>query len=349
MKAPDDDRRARKQATLRGLEFLYRNSCDARNFEAWGHDYLCCFHCIASTSCDSDLRRAALKMGRERARRWRRDHGRVPDDADAETIARLVIGSDAADRLGLRDDALKDEIRRAAEQFTAEDYFAFDAFTEPPPRDVPDCCDCGLYNARGRKRCRDCKARLEMISPYKLWTDALTRSYMGERYGVTIGAPYVEVIKWLHDMRPYRGREGDANGDFYHTVYAVTHVVYTLNDYSTYNLSRELLAHEFEFLSANLAEAISLGDAEMVGEFLDSLMAFGAGANDALIREGRQYLLSRQNPDGSWGDTDAEDIYSRYHPTWTAIDGLRDYSWRGEGLSFPDLKPVLAGPPGRVQ
>jgi hypothetical protein len=73
-------------------------------------------------------------------------------------------------------------------------------------------------------------------------------------------------------------------------------------------------------------------------------MAFGVDENHAQIREGRHYLLSQQNPDGSWGDTDAEDIYSRYHPTWTAIDGLRDYRWRGAGLSFPDLKPVLTGP-----
>lgn len=343
MKALDDDERVRKQAILRGMEFLYGNSCDARNFETWGHDYLCCFHCIASTSRDASLRRTAMRMGRERARRWRGEHGGVPDDADAETVARLVIGSAAADRLGVRDDALKDEIRQAAGQFTAVDYFAFDAFTEPPPRDVPDCCGCGLYNWRGRKRCRDCKAPLEMISPYQLWMDALTRSYMGERYGVTVGAPYKEVIKWLHEMRPYRGREGDANVDFYHAVYAVTHVVYTLNDYSTYNLPRELLAQEFEFLSANLAEAISLGDAEMVGEFLDSLMAFGVDENHTQVREGRQYLLSQQNPDGSWGDANAEDIYSRYHPTWTAIDGLRDYRWRGVGLSFPDLKPVLIG------
>jgi hypothetical protein len=343
MTSPDNYERARKQAILRGMEFLYGNARDAGNFAAWGHDYLCCFYCIASTSRDGELRQMARRMGRERARQWRREHGGVPDEADAETIASLVIGSDAADRLGVRRDALKGEIRRAAGQFTAEDYFGFDAFTEPPPRDVPDCCDCGLYNSRGRKSCRKCKAPLEMINPYKLWVDALTRSYMGERYGVTVGAPYREVIKWLHDMRPYRGREGGDNGDFYHTVYAVTHVVYTLNDYSAFNLSRELLAQEFEFLSANLAEAISLEDPEMMGEFLDSLMAFGLGGDHPLIREGRQYLLSRQNPDGSWGDTDAEDIYSRYHPTWTAIDGLREYRWRGEGLSFPELKPILIG------
>jgi Prenyltransferase and squalene oxidase repeat len=337
--ALNDDER--EQAILRGLKFLYDNACDAENFDAWGHDYLSCFYCIASTSRDGALRRMARSMGRERAREWRREHARVPDTADAETIASLVFGSDAANRLGMRDDALREGIRRAAGRFTAEDYFGFDAFTEPPPLDVPAYCDCGLYNSRGRKACRKCKKPLEMTNPYKLWTDALTRSYVGERYGVTVGAPYREVIKWLPRMRPYGGRAGGEDDNFYHTLYAVTHVVYTLNDYSTYNLSPELLPHEFEFLTANLEEAISLEDAEMMGEFLDSLMAFGLDKDNPLIRKGRQYLLSQQNPDGSWGDTDTEDIYSRYHPTWTAVDGLREYRWRGEGLSFPELKPIL--------
>jgi hypothetical protein len=53
------------------------------------------------------------------------------------------------------------------------------------------------------------------------------------------------------------------------------------------------------------------------------------------------YLLATQNPDGSWGDVEAEDIYDRYHPTWTAIDGLREYAWRGERLQSPRLMRLL--------
>jgi len=48
---------------------------------------------------------------------------------------------------------------------------------------------------------------------------------------------------------------------------------------------------------------------------------------DPLVRVGFEYLLSAQNADGSWGDTKDPDPYGRYHPTWTAIDGLRDYRW----------------------
>jgi hypothetical protein len=35
------------------------------------------------------------------------------------------------------------------------------------------------------------------------------------------------------------------------------------------------------------------------------------------------------------------DIYLRYHPTWNAVAALSEYAWRGQGLSHPELKPML--------
>jgi hypothetical protein len=54
----------------------------------------------------------------------------------------------------------------------------------------------------------------------------------------------------------------------------------------------------------------------------------------------RRYQSS-QNADGSWGDPDEENIRTRCHTTWTAIDGLRTYAWRGERLSHPEVKSML--------
>jgi hypothetical protein len=171
--------------------------------------------------------------------------------------------------------------------------------------------------------------------------DALARSYIGERYGVLLGAPFADVIKWLPRIRPYRGYENGNNTEFYGTIYAVTHVVYTLNDYSVYKLSPDWLPEEFAYLKMNLAQAIEMDDPEMLGEIMDTLRSFGLTSDQPLIRNGMDYLLAKQNHDGSWGDSNAENIYQRYHSTWTAIDGLREYRWRGEGLSFPKLKPLL--------
>ena len=316
----------RKRAIERGLDFIYKTACDAKNFSAWGHDYLWCFYCIASTSRDAKLGAAALRMGRERAAVWRREHPDVPGDADADDIGYLAFGSYAADRLGLPDERLKVRIARAAPRFPVKDFLLFDPAVEPPPSDVPESCSrCKFYNARGVTICRRCGSKTTFRSRYGVWYDALITAYSGDKFGVTLGAPFSDVFRWRSAMLPYRGSEGGRNPDYDDTVYAVTHVVYTSNDYSTYRLSPRRLPEEFAFLKANLKEAITQNDPETMGEFLDSLRAFGLGNRDPLIRSGMQYLLSTQNADGSWGETDTSDIYARYHPTWTAVDGLRDY------------------------
>ena len=331
----------RRRAIERGLQFVYETACDPENFKLWGHDYLGCFHSIWSTSKNIKLRRTARTMGQERARYWRRELARLGSDVEAEDIAQLVFGAYAADKLGVHDRLFKEKVRAAAGRFTARDYFGFDTAHEPPPRDMPDECPCGVDNKRGRKTCYQCKRRLIMLSPYAVWMDALTRSYTGERYGITIGAALADVLKWVSIMRPYPTYDGGYNPDFYWALYAVTHIVYTLNDYSLYKLSPRCLPEEYAFLKVNLQNFINMEDAESVGELLDTLKAFGLSEDYPLIRKGIDFLLAQQNPDGSWGDLGATDIYQRYHPTWTAIDGLREYAWRGGLRRSQSVKALL--------
>jgi hypothetical protein len=328
-------------AIQRGLESIYRVACKPHHFAEHGSDLLWCFFLISSTSQNAHLRRMALQMGQERAVQWHRDYHSLPADADADTIIDYLSGCDAADKLGNPSKKLNLQIRRAAGRFTVAEFLCFDPRREPPPDDATERCNCGLTNERGQKSCRLCKRRLVRLNRYEACFYALTRAYSGECFGVKIGARYADVIKWLPLMRPYRGNEKGNNPEFYDTVYFVTHVVYTLNAYGAYRLSCRWLPDEFEFLKANLGEAIAMDDPEMVGEFLDSLKAFGLTHGNPLIQCGVDYLLSKQNVDGSWGDPDTGDTYMEYHPTWTAIDGLREYAWRGQRLSFPKLKPLL--------
>ena len=123
-------------------------------------------------------------------------------------------------------------------------------------------------------------------------------------------------------------REAGASPTYNGVLYAVTHVVYTQNAYSLYRLSPRLLPDEFAYLKANLKKAVALNDPETMGELMDCLKSFGLRDSDPLIRTGTEFLLSSQNPDGSWGDMKTNDMYLRYHPTWTAVDGLRDYKWK---------------------
>jgi hypothetical protein len=333
----------RQRAVMRGLNFIYRTALKRRNFEDYGPDYIWCFYTLSVAVEDEKVRRAAHRMGLERACLWRREHRFVPSDADAGLISELAYGNDAAESVGLPDDRLKEQLKEAAPRFKARAYLLFDPLSEPPPNDVPDECDyCGADdNPRGSKVCHVCKHPLEMRTRYDVWYDALITTYVGDRSGITLGAHYVDVLKWLPTLRPYQASRNGDDEEFYDTVYAITHIVYTLNNYSQYKLSPQLLPQEFEFLKTNLKEAIKEKDADMLGEFMDTLRAFGLTSNDPIIRRGMEYYLAHQNRDGSWGDMHEKDIYQRYHPTWNAVAGLSEYAWQSEGLSFPELKPLL--------
>jgi hypothetical protein len=331
----------RERAIQRGIGFIYNAACDEKNFAAYEFDYLSCFSLIASTSRDPRLRRMARDMGRERASHWRKQHPALPSNAETTTIMKLVDASFSSDKLGARDGALKGQIREAAKRFTVHDFLGFDPALEAPPPDVPRRCRCGVRNPRGRKTCQKCKRRLQIQNRYETWMQALYKGYRTARSGVVVGARYEDAIKWLPEMRPYCVAVQEDDDDFYYCVYAITHLVYTLNDYGRFRLSHCWLPHEFTFLKHNLDQAITLDDPDMVGEFLDTLKAFGLTERHPLIRRATEYLLSSQNPDGSWGDAGAKDNSDCYHSTWAAIDGLRDYAWRGERLSFPKLKPLL--------
>jgi len=208
---------------------------------------------------------------------------------------------------------------------------------------VPDECEFDkAINERGAKLCRRCGRPLKMRTPSDVWYDALITTYVGDRFGVKLGAEYGDVLKLLPGLRPYRGHEDGANAEFYDTVYALTHVVYTLNDYGQRSLAPRLLPDEFEFLRANLREAITQGDADMLGEFMDSLRAFGLTERDDEIRAGMEYLLAHQNSDGSWGDARERDIYLRYHPTWNGVAALSNYAWRADGPTPAKLRALMA-------
>ena len=320
----------RDRGVERGLHFIYFSI--ARNpdhFREYGGDLLFAFYKIWETSRSQWLARMAWAMGHERAQEWRRIHPAVPKDADADDVSDLVNGNDSAERLGAPDATMRAQLVLAASRFSAYDYFWFDPKKEPPAADVPyECPKCGLQNERGARVCKRCGAHLKMRSRYAIYQDALIGAYGGDHTGIALSAHYSDVLKWAPVMRPYPARTTDNYDDYYGGVYAATHLIYTYNDYSRFALSRDCFPEEFDHLTANLRQAIADKDPETMGEYLDSLRSFGLTLENPLVRTGFDYLLSVQNADGSWGDVKDPDPYGRYHPTWTAIDGLREYRWK---------------------
>ncbi len=248
-----------------------------------------------------------------------------------------------ASELGVSDAAVKPALIRAAALYTPADFLEFDPAKEPPPDDVPSQCKFdGVWNKRGVRVCRKCGRPLGMRTRWDVWMDALIASYSGERYGVLLGARYRDVVQWLPAMRPYLDRNQTDYGQFIDTVYSVTHLVYTLNDYGRYLLPRDLLPVEYDYLRRNLKESIALKDPETTGEFLDTLRSFGLDNSDPVIRTGVAYLMTTQRPDGSWANPAETDSYTLYHAAWTGIDGLKEIAWRGQGTQFPG-SPSAAG------
>jgi hypothetical protein len=331
----------REASIKRGLDFIYRTANKPEGFDNYGSLLVCCFALMGATSRDASLRRLARSRAQKLAQRWSRAHPVVPPDATADLVLDFVLVRYALRRLGLRDVALNEQIRTAAKRFSAQDLLGFNPLSEPPANDLPYPCDCGLKNQRGRTFCKQCRRRLEIQSRYRVWMRALASTYVSGRSGIVFGARYLDVLKWLPTMRPYPGGAPENVESLRDAVYAVTHIVYTLNDYGTYRLRPGWLPREFAFLKANVANACERKDPEVLGELLDSLKAFGLRASHPLIMRGTRYLLAEQNEDGSWGDLDEENIRTRCHTTWTAIDGLRTYAWRGERLRRPEIKSIL--------
>jgi len=331
----------RDRAVERGLQFVYKVASNPEYFSRWGPDLMFCFYSISSTARNQKLREMALVMGQERARQWRRDHTAVPAD-DPDDLAFFVYGTHSADLLlGGYNPTLKNHVIEAIRRFSTVDFLSFDPRVEPPPSDIPEPCPkCNHRNPRGRQVCEKCGTALTFRSRYDVWLDSLIRTHEGDAYGVTLGASYADALHWINTMRPYPAASED-EASFDDVSYAVTHVVYTLNDYHRYRLSRSWLPQEFNYLKTNIAQAESFDNGELTGEFMDALRAFGEDDGSPEIRTAMDYLLSTQNPDGSWGSMDDSDMYTRYHSTWTAIDGLRQYAFHATRLRLPRLKRLL--------
>ncbi len=335
----------RQRSVLRGLEFIYSTASNPKHFKADGSDLLFCFYSLSAAAADPELKKRAWKMGQERAVEWRRANSHVPPDATAGAIQTLAYGGLSADLLDVRNDGLKAELQTAARRHTAVEYLQFDPTKEPPPGDIPlNCEKCKSSNPRGVKICRKCGAELQMTSPYDILCDALIAAHTANLYGVWLGGSYEDVAQWIPKLRPYPRVNAGNFRDNQDATYAITHIVYTLNGYTLYKLRPEWLPQEYEYLRASLKLSLVGNDPETLGESMDTLRSFGVDESDPLMQSGVAFILSRQNPDGSWGELQEADPYTRYHTTWTAMGGVMQYAWRGEGTNFPQaLERIRAG------
>ena len=335
---PSPQNSSKAKAVERGLRFIYKTSQNKKAFSDFGQDYLWCFYTISASTADPKLKKLAWTMGQNCARRWRRKNPRLPERFTAGSISYWVFADYSATLLGIPGIGnIKESLKNAAVRFRPEDFLGFNPTAGPIPKDLPKLCPKDKSrNARGATVCSKCATELRFEDPYDLLCDAIITTYSGERYGVILGARLADVTQHIPSLRPYRGPHSKQDDGFSSITYAVTHIVYALNDYGIYRLRPEWLPSEYSFLRDHILENIETGDVETLGEFMDTLKSFGLTDKDQLIRNSEQFLLRHQNPDGSWGDPKESDIYIRYHSTWTVVGGLMDFALKTEGVSIPD-------------
>ncbi len=337
-----DLRARRKRAISRALGYLERIAGQAAVLSRLGSGFLYCTAFMATTAADPLLVRRARRLAM-RALSARNDVWNQPlEPTTSDELAELVHGHLAGHRLGIRFPRRVAGLRDHAARFDATSLLGWTPGKEPPPVGLRSRCECGWCSPARAATCRnpDCREPLVLQSRRRTWCLALVAAYCGERLGVRLGGRFAEVLAWLPELPDYPTPQRGLGG-FYDAAYAVTHVVYTLNDFGRHQLDPAWLPREYEFLRRHLEYVIDLDDPDLLGEFLDTLRAFGSADDHPAIRAGMLRLLAGQNRDGSWGSTDDGDPYRRFHATWAAIDGLRDFAWRGQGLSFPALLPML--------
>ncbi len=312
----------RRRATRRALLLLRRLAGRKSTFAKYSGHLLPAFYFIATTSRDATLRRLALDAGRERARYWKQQWSGKRRKLDAGSVLDEISAGYAAEQLGISHRHIRRQLEAAVARYSPRELFGFDPGCETIPRDIPEDCECGAVNERGRRSCRKCRRRLALRNRYQAWYYALIGIYFCEQYGLRLPVSYSDVMSLLPTLQPYPSAGSRHYRD---AIYAVTHIVYTLNDYNRSRLPARQVRRERAFLEASLPWAIGQGEADTVGEILDSLAGCGLADTNPLMVKGRRFLLEQQRDDGGWGDEDDE--YGRFHSVWTCIDGLREYRW----------------------
>ncbi len=287
-----------REALWRGMDYMLRSALVREHFHEFDSDYLF-FFADVSRMDDPWIAFQARLVGRALGGYYL-EHCLRTDSAGAIIDAAAALW--ALEQLGLDIDAPLAVLQRAARQFDREDYLEY------------------AESAGG-------------LPDLDLLIDLVIGFHFTDRMGVDIGVSYAEVLPHVAGVayQPEPDRQPNRLIDVNNLI---THLVYTLSGYASWNVPARLLGREREHIRANMAHALTWADTETLAEFVDSLKLMGYGVEDRDVAAGLRLLLALQQPDGRWQPAEPQDEYDRYHATWCAMDALRAYR-----LAGPDRLP----------
>lgn len=333
---------ARRRAARRSVRFIEDRFTSPQMLATLGVGLVHCAANLCRTAADPWVARRARRLGRHAFEAWRSTNATDPASSPhawGEWV-RMYVGASA---LGIHSPRSLRYLAMVAAAGGADAPNVYPINKSGVFSNVPEACECGAENAPGTRICRNagCRRPLRHMSPFRAWCLTLTDGYCRARLGLDLDGRFARALAALAMIRPYPLRDRHCLVDFYDAAYAVSHLVYSLNDFGRFTLRREWLPWEHAFLTGRMGTAIDLEDVDLVGEFADALRAFHQEADRPLVRAGFRFLLDTQHGDGSWAPRSADEDYARFHVVWAALDGIREFRWPKWGVSFPSLLPFL--------
>jgi hypothetical protein len=125
--------------------------------------------------------------------------------------------------------------------------------------------------------------------------------------------------------------EGARNKTFYDTAYLATHIAYIPTGYDRYPIRIADAPWLYRFLRENFYPVLSMGELDMVAEFVDLFRQYGCTEeNDLQLRDGTRYLLSLFHAAGDRWMSHREPNepanipeYNEVHKAWTGMAAVR--------------------------
>ena len=288
------------EALRRGMGYMIGSACERENFEEYASDYLFFFADIERVQepwVSSRAREVGVGLGEYYLENlFRLDSADEVVDAASALYALECLGMDVDGAFVL--------LREAAGWYPVQDYLGFD----PANGVVPD---------------------LDLL------IDLLIGFHFTDRMFVDIGVTYAEVLPYVAAVE-YRVDPVVEHNRYIDLNNLVTHLVYTVSGYATWNVAAGVMPREVEYIRTWMGYALAWADPETLAEYVDSLRLFGYGPGDPDVAAGVEVLLAIQKADGRWEPLEVEDEYDRYHATWCAMDALRSYDLEG-GDGVADL------------
>mmetsp|Transcript_41570 Transcript_41570/g.114514 ORF Transcript_41570/g.114514 Transcript_41570/m.114514 type:complete len:533 (+) Transcript_41570:57-1655(+) len=340
-------RRMRNAAVLRGMKCLHKqlvaNRCEG--LVEIGDDGACIFFEIWYTSSDSTIRSVALGIAQDLLERFethllnparcrcKQCHRKASKETSgAELFMALMYLLRCKEEMGLD---TQDMLRKADELWKEHNLSDTNVLFGRSPSELADVTD-GDWIV------------LIMNIMVMEFNQLLFRRRWPLQWGLRETFAYLRTHKFIGP--PY-----DKDSKFHDSFYLATHVVFAISAYSAIKTNPKDVPWLFEYnrraalywvkqawMRLSGRQSDRLVDIDGLAEAVDVMRGCGqTDGGDPLLCSATLVLLELQRPDGSWPywilsqePSKAEKLvteepsepafYSRIHPTWTAVQSLRD-------------------------